>query len=149
MKVLAIALTVYCLAAILAIAGAGVYFGLDLARLHAELPAAQQQRTDTARARESTHRDYIQLAEQQQAERLNYTGEEAIRMSHRVQQAQAAFTQASTAAQIAAAAAGELEGRISHRQLQYVPLGGLLLLHVIGLLIFWPWRERRSPKPAD
>jgi len=148
MKVLAYALTCYCLAAIIAAAVAGVLLGLELARYRAALPAAEVARAETTQAQQTAHRDYTGLAEQQHKERGDYSGADAIRMSYRVQQAQEAFRLANAKAQSAAEVLDELQQRITRRQLLYVPLGGILLLHVLGLIIFWPWRERKARKPA-
>jgi hypothetical protein len=146
MKALAYALTFYCLAAIVACAVAGVRLGLNLAREQGALPALEQAHAEAQQAANSAHLAYRELAEQQRDERGAYSAADAIRMSFRVQQAREAFSEASTAAHEAEGRLRDLEHSLEQQRVLYVPLGAILLIHVIGLLVFWPWRERREPK---
>jgi hypothetical protein len=148
MKALAYVLTFYCLAALIACAVYGVHLGLELARDQRALPALERDCADKQRAANSAHLAYRELAEQQRTERGNYSGADAIRMSYRVQQAREDFSLASDRAQASEDRLAAHRQRLDRRQLLYVPLGGVLLLHVIGLLVFWPWRERRPPPTA-
>jgi hypothetical protein len=146
MKALAYALTFYCLAAIVACAVAGVRLGLNLAREQGALPALEQAHAEAQQAANSAHLAYRELAEQQRDERGAYSAADAIRMSFRVQQAREAFSEASTTAHEAEGRLRDLEHSLEQQRVLYVPLGAILLIHVIGLLVFWPWRERREPK---
>jgi hypothetical protein len=146
MKALAYALTFYCIAAIVACAVAGVRLGLNLAREQGALPALEQAHAEAQQAANSAHLAYRELAEQQRNERGEYSGADAIRMSFRVQEAREAFSETSIAAHEAERRLSDLEHSIEQQRVLYVPLAGILLIHVIGLLVFWPWRERRLRK---
>jgi len=146
MKALAYALTFYCIAAIAVCAVAGMRLGLNLAREQSALPALEQAYAETQQAANSAHLTYRELAEQQRNERGEYSGADAIRMSFRVQEAREDFSAASTAAHEAEGRLSDLQRSIEQQRVLYVPLAGILLIHVIGLLIFWPWRERRVRK---
>lgn len=148
MKTLPLLLTIYCALAVLALGALIILGAVELRALLRELPgteaelAAAQQRQQTAKLK------YEDLAERQRNERGGYDGIQAIRMSYDVQEAQDRLREYQ--AQVAAAQEyrDQLQANIERYQMRFIPLAAFLLLHILGLIIFWPWRERRAAKPA-
>lgn len=148
MKALVIILAGYCLTGIAVLAVLMWQNGSSLQRELTALPAAQAELAAAEQRQLTANQQFEELAERQRVERGGYDGIQAIRMSYDVQQAQDRLKECQAQTVAAQALHDKLLANIDHQQVRFVPLCALLLLHILGLIIFWPWRERRPVKRA-
>lgn len=147
MKSLAYIATFYCIAAAMAGCVAGWLIAAELVSAYRQMPAAERELAERKQEAASINLTYLELRSRQRAERAAYSAAEAINMSYQVQQAHDQLNSANAAMRAAAERRDALQELITQRQLWFVPLGALLLLHLLGIAFFWPWRERKAKKP--
>jgi hypothetical protein len=149
MKTLPLLLTIYCALAVLSLGALIILGAVELQSLLRELPGAAQALATAQQAGDRAKLNYDQLAERQRIERGGYDGPQAIRMSYDVQEAQDRLREAREHTAAAQENSDKLQHEIERHQMRFIPLAALLLLHILGIIVFWPWRERRAAKPAD
>ncbi|MDQ3024408.1 MAG: hypothetical protein M3R04_08515 [bacterium] len=137
-------LWLYCLLATVALAGSLISIVASAGPLRTQSAVASDEVQSATVNAESQRETVLSLEEEQRANRSKFSAEDAIRMSSRVQQQQAVMKKLDDTRDSAEDKYQLLSVAYQNHMKRLIPIIGLLILHIVGSMLFWPRKEEED-----
>jgi hypothetical protein len=142
-------LWLYCLLAILGLAGWLISIVATGGPLRRESATASSTVKTHSNAADAQREKVLLLEEEQRAKRAGLSAEEAIRMSYKVQTEQELLQRIEGQRDAANEKYQLLTVAYQNHMKKLIPIIGLLILHLVGVMLFWPRPDERGPNKME
>jgi hypothetical protein len=138
-------LWLYCVFAILALTIWLITIVATSGKLRSASSSAASAFAQAAKAAETQNDKVSGYEEEQRAQRATLSAEEAIKLSAEIQGEQALLDQFNAKRDVAETQSAAAAQAYQNHMARLIPVIALMILHIVGLMLFWP-RPEVAPK---